>query len=206
MRQIPEMVLSPTLSPLNLDRLRVLDLLLEEDHHFDQARRFIDLTTHSLEVLRVSQFDIPPEDRSECFPIQHLNSITVEMMDYHFGRITLPTELSIFQWWIRHFESYLDMQCSCVHFVVITPTYNIRAEADYTAWRDRDAVLSQCSVSSLTIDVSASEGSVVEELLNPISVQLAIEQNLPILMSRKVAHVQILDTCDNDRGVNYLAS
>ncbi len=61
MRQIPEMVLSPTLSPLNLDRLRVLDVLLEEDHHFDLARRFIDLTTHSLEVLRVSQFDTPPE-------------------------------------------------------------------------------------------------------------------------------------------------
>lgn len=61
MRQIPEMVLSPTLSPLNLDRLRVLDVLLEEDHHFDLARCFIDSTTHSLEVLRVSQFDTPPE-------------------------------------------------------------------------------------------------------------------------------------------------
>ncbi|PBK79971.1 hypothetical protein ARMGADRAFT_94877 [Armillaria gallica] len=206
MRQIPEMVLSPTLSPLNLDRLRVLDVLLEEDHHFDLARRFIDSTTHSLEVLRVSQFDTPPEDRSECFPIQHLKSITVEMMDYHLGRITLPTELSIFQWWIRHFESYPDVQCSCVNFLVHTSTYNVRAEADYTAWRDLDAVLSRCSVSSLVIDVSVSKASVVEEPSNPISVQLAIERNLPILMSRKVAHVQISDTCDDSRGINYLVN
>lgn len=127
-------------------------------------------------------------------------------MDYHLGPITLPTELSIFQWWIRHFESYPGMECACVHFVVSTPTYNIRAEADYTAWRDLDAVLSQCSVGSLTIDVSASEAWVGEELLNPLSVQLAIEKNLPILMSRKVAHVRILDTCDNNKGVNYLAN
>lgn len=124
-------------------------------------------------------------------------------MDYHLGRITLPTELSIFQWWIRHFESYPDVQCSCVNFLVHTSTYNVRAEADYTAWRDLDAVLSQCSVSSLVIDVSVSKASVVEEPSNPISVQLAIERNLPILMSRKVGHVQISDTCDGMRAVYY---
>ncbi|KAK0216480.1 hypothetical protein EDD85DRAFT_438651 [Armillaria nabsnona] len=206
MRQIPEMVLSPTLSPLNLDRLHVLDVLLEEDHHFDLARRFIDLTTHSLEVLRVSQFDTPPEDRSECFPIQHLKSLTVEMMDYHLGRITLPTELNIFQWWIRHFESFSDMQFSCVHFLVHTSTYNVRAEADYTAWRDLDSVLSRRSVSSLVIDISVSKASVVEEPSNPISVELAIERNLPILMTRQVAHVRISDTCDDSTGINYLVN
>ncbi len=42
--QIAEMILSPSLSPMSLDRLRVLDVLLEQDHDFDLARRFMNLT------------------------------------------------------------------------------------------------------------------------------------------------------------------
>ncbi len=58
--QIAEMILSPSLSPMSLDRFRVFDVLPEEDHHFDLARSLIELTTQSLEALHVSLFSRPP--------------------------------------------------------------------------------------------------------------------------------------------------
>ncbi|KAK0454248.1 uncharacterized protein EV420DRAFT_1645150 [Desarmillaria tabescens] len=190
MRQIPEIVLSPTLSPLYLDRLHILGVLLEEDH-FDLARRFIDLTMQSLEVLHVSQFEKPPADRSEYFPIQHLKDITIEIMDYHLGRMILSTDLSIFEWWIGHFESYPAMQCSSVHFLIHVSTYNAHAEADYSAWKELDIALSRTCVRSLVVDVVISQASGIDEPSNKVSVQLAIERDLPVLMGRKVARVQI---------------
>ncbi|PBK79968.1 hypothetical protein ARMGADRAFT_94909 [Armillaria gallica] len=83
MTQIPEMVLSPTLSPLNLNRLRVLDVFLEEDREFDRARRFMDLTTESLEVLRVLQFRRPPT-------VRVFTHSTFEVYHYRDGRISPP--------------------------------------------------------------------------------------------------------------------
>ncbi|PBK79969.1 hypothetical protein ARMGADRAFT_95013 [Armillaria gallica] len=68
--QIAEMILSPSFSPMSLDRLRVLDVLLEQDHHFNLARCLMELTTQSLEALHVSLFSRPSPDRSEYLPIQ----------------------------------------------------------------------------------------------------------------------------------------
>ncbi|KAK0437673.1 hypothetical protein EV421DRAFT_1006860 [Armillaria borealis] len=191
MRQIPEMVLSPILSPLNLDRLRVLDVFLHEDLQFDLARRFMDLTTQSLEVLRVSQFRRPPTDRPEYLPIQRLRSITIEMDDYHLrGRIILPIELSIFNWWIGHFENYPTMHCCCVHLLVRIFSYEVEVSADYTAWKKLDIALSRTSICSLVVDLFICKAVRIVPS-EPPPIKLAIEGNLPILMGRKIARVQV---------------
>ncbi|SJL14778.1 uncharacterized protein ARMOST_18246 [Armillaria ostoyae] len=161
------------------DRLHVLDVLLEQDHHFDLAGPFIDLATQSLEALHISQFNRPPPDRSEYLPIQRLRSITIEMMDDHPSR--LPIQLGIFDWWIGHFETFPDPQCSSVHFLVRVPSYEVEASADYTAWKNK------------MIRKVPSETS-------PIKV--VIEENLPILMGRKIAHVQV-GAYNNDNGGRY---
>ncbi|PBK61413.1 hypothetical protein ARMSODRAFT_665078 [Armillaria solidipes] len=204
MRQIPEMVLSPTLSPLNLDRLRVLDVFLHEDLQFDLARRFMDLTTQSLKVLRVSQFRRPPTDRSEYLPIQRLRSITIEMDDYHLrGRIILPIELSIFNWWIGHFESYPTMHCCCVHLLVRIFSYEVEASADYTAWKKLDIALSRTSIRSLVVDLFISK---IVRIVSPETspIKLVIEENLPILMGRKIAHVQVGAYNNDNGGRNFI--
>ncbi|SJL14777.1 uncharacterized protein ARMOST_18245 [Armillaria ostoyae] len=209
MRQIPEMVLSPTLSPLNLDRLRVLDVFVHEDLQFDPARRFMDLTTQSLEVLRVSQFRSPPTrikyslsqgspcgndistGRSEYLPIQRLRSITIEMDDYHRrGPIILPIELSIFNWWIGHFESYPTMHCCCVHLLVRIFSYEVEASADYTAWKKLDIALSRTSIRSLVVDLFISKAVRIVPS-EPPPIKLVVEGNLPILIGRKIARVQV---------------
>ncbi len=208
MTQIPEMVLSPALSPLNLNRLRVLDVFLEEDREFDRARRFMDLTTRSLEVLRVLQFRGPPTgikyslfpgspcgndmstEQSEYLPIQRLRSITIEMDEYHFrGGIIFPIELSIFNWWIGHFETFPDLQCSSVHFLVRVTSYEVEASADYTAWKKLDIALSRTSIRSLVVDLFIRKVASIVPSEPPI--KLVIEENLPILMSRKIARVQV---------------
>ncbi|KAK0437674.1 hypothetical protein EV421DRAFT_1006743 [Armillaria borealis] len=73
--QIAEMILSPSLSPMSLDRLRVLDVLLEQDYHFNLAQRFTDLTTQSLEALHVSLLNRPP-------PVRVFAHSTLEV--YHY--------------------------------------------------------------------------------------------------------------------------
>ncbi|KAG7443716.1 uncharacterized protein BT62DRAFT_1008774 [Guyanagaster necrorhizus] len=152
-------------------------------HRFDLARRFMDLITHSLQVLHVSPFNMPPENWS-FLPIQHLKSITIEMLHYHLGFIILTTELSIFDWWIRHFESYPALQCSLVHFLVHVST-------------------SSTSIRSLLVELLVSN-AIENVTLGHAQIKLVTEENLPNLMSRKIARVQVGSYNDN-RGRNYLA-
>ncbi|PBK61414.1 hypothetical protein ARMSODRAFT_665003 [Armillaria solidipes] len=194
--QIAEIILSPSLSPMILDRLHVLDVLLEQDHHFDLAGPFIDLATQSLEALHISQFNRPPPDRLEYLPIQRLRSITIEMMDDHPSR--LPIQLGIFDWWIGHFETFSDLQCSSVHFLVRVPSYEVEASADYTAWKKLDISLSRSSVRSLVVDPFISK--IIRNVPSETSpIKVVIEENLPILIGCKIAHVQV-GTYNNDRN------
>ncbi|KAK0216479.1 hypothetical protein EDD85DRAFT_438622 [Armillaria nabsnona] len=201
MTQIPEMVLSPALSPLNLNGLRVLDVFLEEDRDFDRARRFMNLTTESLEVLRVLQFRRPPTDQSEYLPIQRLRSITIEMDDYHLSSITLSTKLNIFQWWIGHFETFPDLQCSSVHFLVRVSSYEVAASADYTAWKKLDVALSRTSIRSLVVDLFIRK--MVRIVPSEPPIKLVMEENLPILMSRKIARVQVCAYNNDNPIIDY---
>ncbi|KAK0200632.1 hypothetical protein DFS33DRAFT_1363108 [Desarmillaria ectypa] len=196
LNHISEMILSPTLSPLKLDKLYVLDVILVGDQ-FDRARRLLELTTQSLKVLQVSQFEAPPIDRSEYLPIQQLRSITIEIKDYHLGNTILSTPLVIFNWWIGHFQNYPAMQCSHVHFLVQVSTYTVNASADYTAWKKLDIALSRTSIRSLVVDlfINKTARKAISEYYYPL--KLAIEENLPILMSRKIALVQA-GLCNSD--------
>ncbi|KAK0454223.1 uncharacterized protein EV420DRAFT_605840 [Desarmillaria tabescens] len=172
MNQIPDMLLSPALSSVNLQSLRILEVVIDGIGEFDQARRLMNLTVHSLEVLRVSYLMKRPADPSDYLPIerlQKLQSIIIDIRLYGLG---------IFQWWIEHFERYPTMQCSCVHLFVVDTL------ADGADWKRLDTALSRTSIRSLVVTVfmtSASTQSMIKS---------AIEKNLPILMSCQIARVQ----------------
>ncbi len=107
-------------------------------------------------------------------------------MDYHLSR--LPIQLGIFDWWIGHFETFPDPQCSSVHFLVRVPSYEV--EADYTAWKKLDIALSRTSIRSLAVDFFISK--IVRNVPPETSpIKVVIEENLPILIGRKIAHVQV---------------
>ncbi|KAK0454232.1 uncharacterized protein EV420DRAFT_1765798 [Desarmillaria tabescens] len=180
MNQIPAMILSPALSPVNLQSLRILDVFLDEIGQFDQARRFMGLTAQSLEVLRVSQLITPPPDQSQHLPIECLKSIIIEIKD---------CRLDVFNWWIEHFERYPAMQCSCVHLFVCVTTNQVKKLADYTGWKRLDIALSRTSIRSLVVTLLVTSAKTRASKHSPM--KSVIRENLPILMSHQIARVQV---------------
>ncbi|KAK0454224.1 uncharacterized protein EV420DRAFT_605893 [Desarmillaria tabescens] len=166
MSQIPAILSTPALSPVNLGRLRVLDVFLEEAGQFDQARRLMNLTAHSLEVLRVSQLLTRPADRSQYLPIERLKSIVIETNDSRLRQ-------DVFDWWIEHFERSPTMQCSL----------------DYTGWKRLDIALSRTSLRSLAVTVFMISAKTLFSKHSHI--KSVIEENLPILISRGIARVHV---------------
>ncbi|KAK0454225.1 uncharacterized protein EV420DRAFT_605909 [Desarmillaria tabescens] len=180
MYQIPAMLLSPALSPMNLQSLRVLDVFLDEVGQFEQAHRLMNLTAHSLEVLRVSQLLTRPEDRLQYLPIERLKSIMIETYDFH---------LAVFDWWIEHFEKHPAMQCSCMHLFVCVLTNQVRTLANYAGWKRLDIALSRTSIRSLVVILFATSDIILFKKQN--AMKSAVEDNLPILMSRRIARVHV---------------
>ncbi|KAK0454228.1 uncharacterized protein EV420DRAFT_606008 [Desarmillaria tabescens] len=182
MNQITAMLSTPALSPVNLSGLRVLDVFLEEVGQFDQAHRLMNLTAHSLEVLRVSQLLTRPADRSQYFPIDRLKSIMIETCD---------SCLVVFNWWIEHFEKYPAMQCSSMHLFVCVLTNPVRTLADYAGWKRLDIALSRTSIRSLQVVVTLVATSNTILASEHSAMKSAVEENLPILMSRGIVRVHV---------------
>ncbi|KAK0467660.1 hypothetical protein IW261DRAFT_1057307 [Armillaria novae-zelandiae] len=177
------LLMSKTLSPVFLHSLRILDICINTLEHIHFIQAFLDRDTVPFRELKISHlqddYTLPFTWTNVLLRLTNLHSLTIILRDY---RQNPHTNIQIFLWWIKTFESLGREGSSLEHIKIRSLSF------PFCPWRDLDHSLVRLkTLRSFELEVARPYFE------DEAGASLNIEHQLPGLMLLKIAHVLVCE-------------
>ncbi|KAK0432929.1 hypothetical protein EV421DRAFT_1998419 [Armillaria borealis] len=178
---------SKTFSPIVLDSLQILDICINRLEHIHCIQAFLDRDTVPFRELKVSHLQegywtVPFNWTSVLLRLSSLHSLTIALDDY---RQNPNTNIHIFLWWIKNFQSWGREGSSLEQVKIRTLSF------PFGPWRDLDASLARVkALRSFELEVVPSY---FQDAAGVLPLKIGIERQLLGLMLLNVAHAWVCE-------------